>query len=190
MRPCPQCRPFPRPRRRCPCPARCASCPRGSAWHSARPRPDHRRLPSPGIVPHKPSFCPLGRRAGSRRTCWCGRSRCGSDVGRMAAAMATGGNGFEGCEVVRRARGYRRWPDKAKARIVTESFQPGVRMVDVARRHGLAAHQLSEWRRQARQGNSVFPADVMAQVASDALPRDRKQKKHQYRLFGEGSGSP
>jgi len=85
--------------------------------------------------------------------------------------MADGGDGFDGCiEVVHRTRGYRRWPDDVKARIVAESFQPGARVVDVARRHGLAAHQLSDWRRQARQGDLVLPADAMAGVASDALP--------------------
>ena len=85
--------------------------------------------------------------------------------------MADGGDGFDGCiEVVQRTRGYRRWPDDVKARIVAESFQPGVRVVDVARRHGLAAHQLSDWRRQARQGELVLPADAMAGVASDAPP--------------------
>jgi transposase len=86
-------------------------------------------------------------------------------------AMADGGDGFDGCiEVVQRTRGYRRWPDEVKGRIVAESFQPGVRVVDVARRHGLAAHQLSDWRRQARQGDLVLPADAMAGVSSDALP--------------------
>ncbi|WP_424989759.1 IS66-like element accessory protein TnpA [Fluviibacterium sp. S390] len=85
--------------------------------------------------------------------------------------MADGGDGFDGCiEVVQQTRGYRRWPDEVKARIVAESFQPGVRVVDVARRHGLAAHQLSDWRRQARQGDLVLPAEAMAGVASDALP--------------------
>jgi transposase len=85
--------------------------------------------------------------------------------------MADGGDGFDGCiEVVQRTRGYRRWPDEVKARIVAESFQPGVRVVDVARRHDLVAHQLSDWRRQARQGKLVLPADAMADVSSDALP--------------------
>lgn len=85
--------------------------------------------------------------------------------------MADGGDGFDGCiEVVQRTRGYRRWPDEVKGRIVAESFQPGVRVVDVARRHGLAAHQLSDWRRQARQGDLILPADAMAGVSSDALP--------------------
>ena len=85
--------------------------------------------------------------------------------------MADGGDGFDGCiEVVQRTRGYRRWPEEVKARIVAESFQPGARMADVARRHDLAAHQLSDWRRQAREGRLVLPADAMAGVASDALP--------------------
>ena len=49
--------------------------------------------------------------------------------------MADGGDGFDGCiEVVRRTRGYRRWPDDVKARIVAESFQSRARVADVARR--------------------------------------------------------
>lgn len=84
--------------------------------------------------------------------------------------MADGGDGFDGCiEVVQRTRGYRRWREEVKARIVAESFQPGARVADVARRHDLAAHQLSDWRPQAREGRLVLPADAMAGVASDAL---------------------
>lgn len=85
--------------------------------------------------------------------------------------MADGWDGFGGCiEVVQRTRGYRRWPAEVKARIVAESFQPGVRVVDVARRHGLAAHQLSDWRRHARQGLLVLPADAMTGMSEDNLP--------------------
>jgi transposase len=84
--------------------------------------------------------------------------------------MADGGDGFAGCiEVVRRTRGYRRWPEAVKARIVAESFQSGVRVVDVARRHDLAPHQLSDWRRQARQGLLALPAEAMDGVVGDAL---------------------
>jgi transposase len=80
-------------------------------------------------------------------------------------------DGFEGqIEIVRRTRGYRRWPDEVKARIVAESFQPGVRVADVARRHGLASHQLSEWRRQARRGLLALPAEMMASVVEDGEP--------------------
>ena len=81
--------------------------------------------------------------------------------------MADGGDGFVGrCEVVEPRRRNRRWPDDVKARIVAESLQPGVRVVDVARRHDMQAHHLSEWRRQARQGLLTLPADLLARPGS------------------------
>ena len=76
--------------------------------------------------------------------------------------MADGGAGFTGrCEVVGPRRGNRRWPEEVKARIVAESFQPGARVVDVARQHGVVAHQLSDWRRQAREGLLSLPLDMV-----------------------------
>jgi transposase len=48
-----------------------------------------------------------------------------------------------------------------KARIVAESFQPGARVVDVARRHGVVALQLSDWRRRAREGLLSLPLDLL-----------------------------
>jgi transposase len=71
-------------------------------------------------------------------------------------------DGFVGrYEVVEPRRGNRRWPDDVKARIVAESFQPGVRVVDVARRHDVIANQLSSWRRQARDGVLALPFEAM-----------------------------
>lgn len=85
--------------------------------------------------------------------------------------MADGGDGLVGCvEVVRRTRGYRRWPEAVKARIVAESFQPGARVVDVARRHDLAPHQLSDWRRHARQGLLALPAEAMEGMGAGSVP--------------------
>jgi transposase len=73
--------------------------------------------------------------------------------------------GFVGrFEIVEARRGNRRWPNELKARIVAESLQPGARVIDVARRHGVIAHQLSDWRRQARQGLLTLPAEMMAAV--------------------------
>ena len=44
---------------------------------------------------------------------------------------------------------------------MAENFQPGARVVDVARRHELAPHQLSDWRREARQGSLALPTEAM-----------------------------
>ena len=72
--------------------------------------------------------------------------------------MPDGGDGFAGrFEVVEPQRGNRRWPLDLQARIVAASFRPGVRVGDVAWRHGVVAHQLSGWRRQAREGLPSLP---------------------------------
>lgn len=39
-----------------------------------------------------------------------------------------------------------------------ESFWPGERVSDVARRHGVSRKQLSAWRSLARQGKPVLPS--------------------------------
>jgi transposase len=46
-------------------------------------------------------------------------------------------------EVLEGPTGRRAWPDDVKGRIVAESFEPGARVADVARRHGMAAQHLS-----------------------------------------------
>ena len=85
--------------------------------------------------------------------------------------MADGGDGFVGrCDVVEPRRGNRRWPDHVKARIVAESFQPGARVVDVARRHDLVPHQLSDWRRQAREGLLRLPAQILPETGRPDAP--------------------
>jgi transposase len=85
--------------------------------------------------------------------------------------MADGGDGFEGrIAVVQRTRGYRKWSEEVKARIVAESFRAGARVVDVARRHGVLAHQLSNWRRQARQGLLALPEDALENLEVAFVP--------------------
>ena len=65
--------------------------------------------------------------------------------------------------------GRRSWPDAVKARIVAESFAAGVRVVDVARRHGVASQQVTTWRRQARRGTLALPAESPIDFAALVL---------------------
>jgi transposase len=68
-------------------------------------------------------------------------------------------SGFAGrLEVIEGPSGRRSWPDEVKARIVRESFEPGVTVSEVARRHRMSPQHLTLWRRAAREGRlSVSP---------------------------------
>lgn len=53
----------------------------------------------------------------------------------------------------------RRWSAAVKGRIVSESFEPGAVVSEVARRHGIAPQHLFAWRKAARAGLRNLHAD-------------------------------
>ena len=63
--------------------------------------------------------------------------------------------------------GRRSWSLQEKARIVVESFAPGVRVCDVARAHGLAPQHLSMWRSLARKGKLPMPSALAETAFAD-----------------------
>ncbi|MBL4587458.1 MAG: transposase, partial [Flavobacteriales bacterium] len=74
-------------------------------------------------------------------------------------------------EVLEGPTGCRTWPGDVKGRIVAETFEPGVRVADGARRHGMAAQHLSTWRRLAREGKIVVPVDEPMFARLEIAPR-------------------
>ena len=64
----------------------------------------------------------------------------------------------------------RDWSAEDKARIVSESFEPGATVSAVARRHALSPQQLFTWRRAARQAVPRLPAFVPAVVVPEPAP--------------------
>ena len=81
---------------------------------------------------------------------------------RMSDAAEQSGAGGDGR--VRRRR--RRWSDARKRRIVAESYQPGVSVSVVARRHDVNANQVFGWRRQYRELARVVGGFVPVVVSS------------------------
>jgi transposase len=55
-------------------------------------------------------------------------------------------------EIFTSVKRRRRWTASEKVRIVEETFEPGMTVRLVARRHGVASNQLFTWRRLLAQG--------------------------------------
>ena len=76
---------------------------------------------------------------------------------------------------VRNGPGRRRdRSDAEKALLVAETLAPDVCIADVARRHGLHPQQLYTWRRQAKRGELILPAEatpMFAEVITVPEPR-------------------
>ena len=69
-----------------------------------------------------------------------------------------------------------RWPSGLKAKIVAESYAPGVVVTELARRYGALASQVHAWRKAAREGRLVLPSEAMpafAQVVVTPAPPPR-----------------
>jgi transposase len=66
-------------------------------------------------------------------------------------------------------RSRRSWSDGDKQRIVGEAVVPGASVADIARRHGVNANLVFNWRKAARAAAAVSASDARAQA--DARPR-------------------
>ncbi len=74
--------------------------------------------------------------------------------------------------VVEGKRLRRSWSDEDKQRIVREAVVPGASVADIARRHGVNANLVFNWRKMALAASPASPAVSRSAVRrrSDALP--------------------
>jgi transposase len=72
------------------------------------------------------------------------------------------GVGVSRLDVIEGPSGRRRRTKAERARIAAESMMPGVKVADVARKHGTTRWQVYDWRKQIRKGNLVVPESVAA----------------------------
>jgi transposase len=67
-------------------------------------------------------------------------------------------DGYAGRLEVIEGRSGRQWrSQEERARIAAESFMPGVRVADAARKHGTTRWQIYDWRKRLRDGRLVLP---------------------------------
>jgi transposase len=75
----------------------------------------------------------------------------------------------------------RRWSTAEKAALVRETYEPGMNVSLVARKHGISGSQLFNWRKLERKGaltavhagESVVPASDLAAARAEIAPLQR-----------------
>jgi transposase len=87
-------------------------------------------------------------------------------MARLVAGTGAGTGAMERVEIVTRGERRRRYSPEEKARLLAEAAEPGARVLEVARRHGICASLLHRWRRQAEGRPVRRTARRAAQPAS------------------------
>jgi transposase-like protein len=114
-------------------------------------------------------------------------------------------NSTDRIEIITSVQRRRRWTASEKVRMVEETFEPGLTVSLVARRHRVAPNQLFTWRRLVAQGGlnaagsaeEVVPAsDRRAAAFSDGTRQSKTHRENDnrrgdrarvwHRLMGDG----
>ena len=83
--------------------------------------------------------------------------------GKMDGQLGVSSGGVSRIEVIEGGSGRRARSPSERARIAAESFLPGMRVADVARKHGTTRWQVYDWRKRLKDGRLSLPEDVADQ---------------------------
>lgn len=88
-------------------------------------------------------------------------------------------------EVITLVQRRRRWTAAEKVRMVKETFEPGMTVSLVARRHGVAPNQLFTWRRLVAQGSLTAAGSAEVVVPASDCRALQNQVRELHRLLGK-----
>src|SRR5262249_32289403 len=88
-------------------------------------------------------------------------------------------------EIITSVQRRRRWTASEKVRIVEETFEPGMTVSLVARRHGVAPNQLFTWRRLVVEGALTAAGSGEQGVAASGYRALQSQVRELQRLLGK-----
>lgn len=80
--------------------------------------------------------------------------------GKMGGHLDVSSSGVSRLEVIEGPSGRRVRSPAERARIAAESFLSGVRVAEVARKHGTTRWQVYDWRKRLRDGRLRLPEEV------------------------------
>src|SRR6516225_8533798 len=101
----------------------------------------------------------------------------------LPSAVAT--NSSDRVEIITSVQRRRRWTAPEKVRMVEETFEPGMTVSLVARRHGVAANQLFTWRRLVAQGSLTAAGSGEEVVPASEYRALQNQVRELHRLLGK-----
>src|ERR1700729_3398119 len=88
-------------------------------------------------------------------------------------------------EIITSVQRRRRWTASEKVRMVEETFEPGMTVSLVARRHGVAPNQLFPWRRLVAQGGLTAAGSCEEVVPASDYRALHNQVRELHRLLGK-----
>jgi transposase len=88
-------------------------------------------------------------------------------------------------EIITSVQRRRRWTASEKVRMVEETFEPGMTVSLVARRHGVAPNQLFTWRRLVAQGGLTAAGSGEEVVPASDYRALQSQVRELHRVLGK-----